>query len=176
MDRPHESLIGNSVLQEANQPSVVHVVEETLDVGLYTPLSPLPHDNLVNSTKRVMCAFAGSEAKRAVQELWFPNSLQDLTGSILDDPVLEGRDPQRPVTVATCLGDVHAAHGLWPVATPSQPGREVCQPITQTDLVVGLSHAIDSGRLVLGKAPKAVGQAFFPAEQSHDRVELLLRT
>src|SRR6266581_3943004 len=74
----------------------VHVVEVPLDVHLHDPPHPWPHQPLAQPMQRRVGAPFRSISVRALQKVLLVHRPQHPGHRLLDHPILDGRDPQRP--------------------------------------------------------------------------------
>jgi len=134
------------MLQEADHVGMSNMIEEAFDVGLYHPLGALQRHDLRDPAQRIVCAAARTKAVGAIQELRFPNGLQDQAQPVLDQAVLKAGHSERTVA-STPLGDVGPPRGIGPIAHAPQAPGQIVDPIIQTHRIVCLRYPIHSGRL-----------------------------
>jgi len=76
-DDSNQASVGNALLQHANQPAVINVIKETLDVRFDNPpVLPIVED-LPEFLGRVARTTSGPIADAFVDEVGFPNGLQN---------------------------------------------------------------------------------------------------
>ena len=95
-------------------------VEEGHDVGLKYPLYLAPVYDLVQGAYRVMGTASRPKAIGAIQEVLLVDDLQHLAYGVLDQLVLERRNPNRP-RLPLPLGDMDTSERLMAVPLRFQP-------------------------------------------------------
>jgi len=150
-DQSQQRPVGHPMSEHLLQLGAVQTVEEGDDIRLQYPVHLASSDDSVQSTESIMGTALRSEAVRAVQELPLVDRLQYLTQRVLDDLVLDRRDPNRP-RLARFLGDVHTPDRLMPPSLGLQPRVQVLQPRPQVPPVFLLRDSIHPHRRILAEA------------------------
>src|ERR1700730_15167099 len=97
-DQPDNSPVANPMLDEADQPLQVNLVEKGLNVAIEYPVdSPLP-DPERERIQRLMLVTLRSETVAEAQELRLIDRRQDCHHRCLDNLVLYGSDAERPLS------------------------------------------------------------------------------
>ncbi len=122
------------------------VVEEAFDVGFDDPLRLPVGNDLRDPPQRIVRTTPGTKAVREVAKLRLPDGLQDAAQAVLDQAILETRNPQGAIA-AIPFGDISPPYRLRDVAEPAQLRRQVVQPLRQSLCIIVFSYPIDSGRL-----------------------------
>src|SRR2546430_2649392 len=91
-DRADDPPISNPVLDEFDEPIVVHRVEEPGDVGVEDEVDPLLGDPDRQRVQRMVLAAPRPKAVAEPQKVCFPDRVQHLDHRALDDLVLQRRD------------------------------------------------------------------------------------
>src|SRR5262245_23007044 len=104
--------------------SVLHRVEERLDVEFQHPASVHVHQSAPERSQRLVRRAAGPEAVAAVQEVLLVNGFERHRHRTLQHLVLERRDAARPWS-SLAFRYVHASYGWRAVRSGHQPLADV---------------------------------------------------
>ncbi len=105
----------------------------------------------VEGANGVMGAAMGPEAVRAVQKVLLIDGLQHLSHGVLDQLVLERRDPNRPC-LAVVLRDVDTSDRLVAISLRHHPLVQVAEVVLQGLPVLLLRDPIHTHRRILAHA------------------------
>ena len=157
-DQLQHPAIADTPPDKAHQHLVVHTVEEALNVGLEDP--PAPDQRLLDRQHRLPRAALGPIPVRARQKVRLEPRLDDDFARRLDDPIANGRDPQR-ARATIGLGDLHPQHGAGAIPLRLQVLGELAEVgLDPVALDVLQTHAIDA------RAPP-VRSHFHPGPPQH---------
>src|SRR5690606_14657768 len=94
-DQADEVPVGDALLQHADKPVVVHVVEEALDVGFHYPMASASKEPASQLLAGGASAPSRSIAHAVVREVRLEDRFEQSAGGHLDDFVLQGGDAKR---------------------------------------------------------------------------------
>ena len=118
LDKLEKAWVVYPLLQELNQPFVVHGVEETAYVKLTEPLYTSP-DLLYLLEGRMARPFR-SESMRILREYRLIDTFQKDSGGFLHQLVITRRNTERTLTIASRFGNVSPSHRGESVLAPFQ--------------------------------------------------------
>src|SRR5262245_24864074 len=136
------------MLQEADQPILVHRVEERSDVGVQYEAHLLAVDPDAERIHRIMRAAPRPEAIREPEEVLLVDRVQHRSRRPLDDLVFKGGNRQRPLTPVR-FGYVHPPGGMRPVRSTMHAGVQVLEIALEVCLVIPPRQPVHAGRGVL---------------------------
>ncbi len=86
------------MLYELEHPGVRNRIEKGPDVSIHNEVHPLLRERIRERIQRLMLAASRSKAIREAQKVLLINRVEDGDHRLLDDLVLQGRDPQRALS------------------------------------------------------------------------------
>src|SRR6266852_5457241 len=136
------------MFQEADQPALVDLVEETEDVDLEYPVHLRAADPDHQGVQRVVLAALGAEPIRKAEELFLVDRTQHRGGRPLDDLVFEGGNRDWTLS-AVWFWYVQSTARLCPIRSAVDPIVQVFDIAIEVCLVVLPTQAVHPGRSVL---------------------------
>jgi len=138
------------MLQEADQPFLVNLIEERADVGVQYVAHLLAVDPDTERVQRVMRAAPRPEPVRDAEEVFLVNRVQQRDHRPLDNFVFQGRDRERALTPVR-FGYVDPPARQRPICSPMDPIVQILEIALEVCLVVRPSQPIHAGCCVLLK-------------------------
>src|SRR5215831_2720779 len=135
LDQAEDPAVGNAMLYELEHPFVGNRIEKSPDVSVKNVVHPLLRERLRECVQRLMLATSRSKAVREAQKVLLIDCLQDSDHGLLDDLILQGRDPQRALP-PVAFRDVHPSRGQGSVRPAVDPAVQISQPTLQPRLIL----------------------------------------
>src|SRR6185369_12382333 len=107
VDQADDALVTNPMLDEADEPFLVHRVEERSDVGIQYEVHLPALNAYYERIHRIVCVAPGPEPVREPEEVFLVDRVQDRRRRPLDDLVFESGYRQRSLP-SVRLGNVYA--------------------------------------------------------------------
>ena len=123
------------MLQEADQPFLVDLVEERSDVGVQYEAHLLAVDPDAERIQRIMRAAPRPEPVRDAEEVFLVDRVQQRAHCPLDDLVLQSSDRERTLS-AVRLGYVDPSARQRPIRSPMDPVVQIFEIALEVRLVV----------------------------------------
>src|SRR5205809_1069716 len=131
-----------------SQPCPIDRVEEADHVDFHNVPCPVPQHALTEPMERRVRAAVRAEAVRTLQKVLLENCAKHPCNGLLDHPILDRRDAERP-QLAIRLWNVHAPNHWRLVAPAFQTCAEILQVLVQIrSVILGASSIYARHRLL----------------------------
>lgn len=160
LDETQKSLIIDPLLQHANQPCVVDVIEEAFDVCFNYEAVAAKAKLMAKGFHRIAGSHSRPIAVAAWQKVFFENRAQDQCDCDLEQLVLQNRQSKRTKLVFA-LGYPLAQHQLCPVAALLETLNQCAHVRGEVRAVFLGRHTIHAGRRVFAEKFPTVLEKFF---------------
>src|SRR5207244_8022484 len=104
-------MVGDAMLHELDQPTVIEVIEKTSDVGVKNVVHFLLQERIRQRIQRIMLAAPRAKSIREAEKVFLVNLVEDGGHGLLDKLVFQGRNPQCALPSICCLY-VHSSRWL----------------------------------------------------------------
>src|SRR5215831_5328596 len=131
------------------------MIEKAPNVAVQNPVHPLPHNRDVQRIQRWMLAAPWPEAIRETQKILLVNLIEDCDHGLLDNFVLQRRDPQRPLSTVQ-FRDIHSSRWLRSISAAVNPAVQIDEPTLQPGLILLPSDPVHSWRGLTLQRVKAI--------------------
>src|SRR6202453_5406498 len=101
------------MLNELDKPAFVEVIEKAMYIGLKNVRHFLLHERIGQRGQRLVRAAPRTKTIREAEKVFLVNLIEDRDHSLLDDLILQCRDPQRTLPSVFFLS-VHSPRWLCP--------------------------------------------------------------
>src|SRR5260370_8454532 len=119
------------------------MIEKAPNVTVQHPVHPLPRDRDVQRIQRLMLAAPWPEAIREALKILLVNLIEDGSHGLLNDFVLQGGDPERPLSTVR-LRYVYSSRWLRSISAAVNPAVQINESILQSGLILLPSDAVYS--------------------------------
>jgi hypothetical protein len=119
------SLVSYPLLEELQQPRVIHSIEKATYIGFDDVVNTLLLDGLSQRIKAVMGAPSGTITVATVFEHRLENGFQHTLRGQFHYLIFEATDPQWAPLLTAWLRNVTPSLCLWTISHPSQTGRQI---------------------------------------------------
>src|SRR6516225_3262150 len=160
------------MLQEADQPLLVDLVEERADVGVQYEAHLLAVDADAERIQRIMRAASWPEPIRQSEEVFLVDRVQQLGHCPLDNLILKRSNRERTLS-SVRFGYVNSPARQRPIRSPMDPFVQILELTFKVYLVVRPCQPIHTGCSVLLKFEERLFEQF-DADMVEERGELLL--
>src|SRR5512144_79826 len=160
------------MLQEADQPFLVDLVEERSDVGVQYEAHLLAVDSDAQRIQRIMRAAPSPKSVRDAEKVFLVDRVQQRDHRPLDDLVLQRGDRERALS-SVRLGYVNAPARQRPIRSPLDPVAQILELALEVCLVVRPRQPIHAGCSVLLKLEERLFEQL-DADVMEERGEPLL--
>ncbi len=106
LDQPQDPAVGDAVLHELEHPLMGNFIEKSPDVCVKHIIHPLPRECERQRIQRMVLAAPRSKAIREAQKVLLVNLIEDGDHGLLDNLVLQCRNPQRALPPIS-FRDIH---------------------------------------------------------------------
>src|SRR6266403_721003 len=96
LDQADYSLVSDPMFHKPHQPIMLEFVEKGSNVEIQNPVHFLPHNSHPQRVQRILLSASWPESVAETQKVLFPNLAENLPYRVLDDFILQCRDPQWP--------------------------------------------------------------------------------
>src|SRR4029077_16278083 len=134
-DQADDTPVADPMLQVPDEPFMVHLVEERLDVGVQYEAHLLAVDSDAERVQRVVRAAPRPESVREPEEVLLIDRVQQRDYRPLNDLVLQGSNRERALS-AIWLGNVHSPAWPRPIRSASDPVVQIFEIALEVCLVV----------------------------------------
>ena len=110
-------------------------IEESPNVGIKNVVHVLHRERIRERIQRLMLAASRSKTIREAQKVFLVNRIEDGDHGLLDDLVLQRRNPQRTLPPVG-FRDIHPSRGLRSICSAVDPAVQVDQPTLQPGLIL----------------------------------------
>ena len=142
------------------------MIEKAPNVTVQNPVHLLPRDRDVQRIQRWMLAMLWPEAIRETPEILLINLIEDCDHGLLNNLVLQRRDPERPLP-AIRFRNVYPSRWLRSISAAVDPAVQIGEPIFQSGLVLVPCDAVHSRRSLTLQSVKAI-----PEQRDRQMVKL----
>ena len=132
------------MLDELDKPAFVEVIEKSSNVCVKNVAHLLVSQRVRQRVQRLMLASPRAETIRETEKVFLVYLIEDGDHGLLDDLVLQRRNPQWPLPPIGLL-DVNPSRWLGPVSAAMHPAVQVNQVFLQIGLILPPDYAIDPG-------------------------------
>src|SRR5438309_2773449 len=136
--------VRNAVLQKLDEPLVRQTIEKPTDVQIKNPVHLLAHDPHPQRIQRLMLAAPRTESVGESHKVLFIDTVEDRHESLLNDFVLQGGYPQRPLP-PILLSYVGSPRRLRSVSAPVDSLLQRHELFLQTLAVLPPCHFVYTG-------------------------------
>ncbi len=95
LDEAQNPAVGHAMLHELEHPGVRNRIEKGPDVSIHNVVHPLLRERIRERIQRLMLAVPRPKPIRKAQKVLLVNRIEDGHHRLLDNLILQGRDPQR---------------------------------------------------------------------------------
>jgi len=131
------------MLHELEHPFVGNRIEKSPDVCIKDVVHVLPRQRVRKRVQRLMLAASRSKAIRETQKVLLIDRIEDGDYGLLDDLILQRRDPQRAL-VPVAFRDVRPSRGPSSIRPAVDPAVQVSEATLQPGLILLPRHAVHS--------------------------------
>src|SRR6266576_710660 len=131
------------------------MIEKAPNVTVQNPVHFLPRDRDVQRIQRLMLATLWPEAVRETPKILFINLVEDRDHSLLNNLVLQGRDPERPLPTIRFRYE-NSSRRLRSISATVDPTVQIGEPTFQPSLILFPCDAVRTRR-GLPSSPSAGG-------------------
>ena len=174
VDRSTQNSVSHPLVEKAPQMSRHQVVEGPLDVRFQDPASLHLRESLPEHLQRLVRRSPGAKPPRAVQEVLLVDRFQHHRDRPLQNLVLKGRYPDRPLS-AVAFRHVRSLHRRRPVRSGLEPLQQVRQIPFQVLAVFLGGLPVNPGRPVPAPPPVGLPQELHVDHVGQGRVHHLSR-
>ncbi len=132
------------MLHELDQPTVVEVIEKASNVGVQNVVHFLLQERIRQRIQRLMLAAPRPKSIREAEKVLLVNLVEDGNHGLLDDLVLQGRDPQWTLS-SICFRYVHSSRWLRSISSTMNPAVQIGESIFQSGFILLPCDAVHSG-------------------------------
>ena len=143
LEEAEDPAVGDAMLHKLEHPFVGNRIEKSPNVRIQNVVHVLPRDRYRERVQRLMLVTSRPKPIRKAQKVFLVNGIEDGGHGLLDDLVLQRRDPQRALPPVV-LPDVHSSRGLRAKCSTMHPTVQIGQPILQPGLILLPRHAVYS--------------------------------
>src|SRR5271167_438303 len=118
-------------------------IQKSPDVRIKNVVHALPRERIRERIQRLMLATSRPKAIREAQKVLLVNRVEDGDHGLLDDLILQRRDPQRALS-PVAFRDVRPSRGQGSIRPAVDPAVQINEPTLQPGLVLLPRHAVHS--------------------------------
>src|SRR5437660_11592486 len=104
-------MVGDAMLHELNQPTVIEVIEKTSNVGVKNVVHFLLQERIRQCIQRIMLAAPRAKSIRKAEKVFLVNLVEDGSHGLLDELIFQSRNSQRTLS-SICLLYLHSSRWL----------------------------------------------------------------
>ena len=131
------------MLHKLEHPIVGNRIEKSPNVRIKNVVHLLPRERIRERVQRLMLAASRSKAIRKAQKVFLVNRVEDGDHGLLDDLILQRRDPQRTLP-PVAFRDIHPSRWLRSKCSTVDPAVQIDQSTLQPGLILLPRHAVHS--------------------------------
>ncbi len=124
LDQPENPAVGNAMLHELEHPPVGNGIEKSPNVCIKNVVHVLPRERVRERVQRLMLAASRTKPIRKAQKVFLVNRVEDGDHGLLDDLVLQCRNPQRTLP-PVAFRDIRSSRGLRSIRPPVDPAVQI---------------------------------------------------
>ncbi len=151
LDQADDSLVSDPMLDELDQPFVIDFVEKCPNVQIEHPVHLLARNPDVERVQRIMLAAPRPEPVGEAQKVLFPDLVENRPHRVLNDLVLQRRDPQWSLS-SIGFRYPDSPRRLRAICPTMDSPVQVAQPRLQASSIFFPRHSVHSRRCLLLQA------------------------
>src|ERR1700733_7872339 len=124
LDQPKNAAVASAMFDEPQEPIAGQIVEKAPDVTVQNPVHLLPRDPDVQRIQRLMLAAPWPKTIRETPKILFINLIEDRDHGLLDNFVLQCRDPKWPLP-AIRFRNVYPSRRLRSISAAVHPAVQI---------------------------------------------------